>query len=351
VNSDEETIMPTELWGTFSVKDHLRKRPFVTEVLVYDRLMIPRQPTLEEEPPEPGENQEAAEWPEDWKPQQLRELLNILREGDLAIELPWGKQARQDWSKLYHGHLLNDLGAKRTQLAEAAKQEIEMAKANVPDQAPFIATGGLIAMYVANAVQNDTAKRLVSLTRKAGVEIEPVIAYGSYQDFQQEQRLRPANPNRSHENLCPYALLSWEFFGDEDTDKSDHELLRAAVKLASRKDFRETRASFHDWLKKMHDGNHDSEEARQEMLKMLVEYRAFVAGERITTAVRYVAKVVPVLAPLAALILGDPATMGLGVGAGGASLLVEWLLPAKPMEDRLRGAAMVCEARRFLGKM
>ena len=50
--------MKTEIWGTFSVKDHLRRRPFVAEVLLYDRLMIPRPPTPQEERPEPGKENE-----------------------------------------------------------------------------------------------------------------------------------------------------------------------------------------------------------------------------------------------------------------------------------------------------
>lgn len=29
------------LWGTFSVADHLRRRPFVADVLLYDRLIVP----------------------------------------------------------------------------------------------------------------------------------------------------------------------------------------------------------------------------------------------------------------------------------------------------------------------
>ncbi len=29
------------LWGTFSVVDHLRRRPFVADVLLYDRLVVP----------------------------------------------------------------------------------------------------------------------------------------------------------------------------------------------------------------------------------------------------------------------------------------------------------------------
>lgn len=341
--------MKTELWGTFSVRDHLRKRPFVTEVLLYDHLMIPRPPTPEEEELEPGEKTQGRGWPEEWEPNKLRELLNILREEDLAVELPWGKQARQDWSKLYHGHNLDDLGAKRTEVVEAAKHEIEMAKLNAPDQAAFIATGGLIALYITNAVHNDVARRLVTLTRKPGVEIEPVIAYGSYENFRQEQRLRPADTKPPADSLCPYALFGWEFFVPDDTDKSDHDLLRAAVKLASRTEFRETRQSFHGWLKKMHDGSHDPEAARTEMLKMLKDYRDFVSGSGIKTTVRYVAKVAPVLAPLAAL-LGDVTGIGVGMAVGGASLLVERLLPEKAPDDRVRPAALVYDARRFFGK-
>jgi hypothetical protein len=341
--------MKTELWGTFSVTDHLRQCPFVAEVLLYDRLMIPRPPTPEEEPPETGEEEQGIGWPEKWRPQKLRGLLDILKEKDLAVELPWGKQARQDWSRLYDGQSLDDLGAKRTELAEATKSEIEMAKQNVPDQAPFIATGGLIALYITNAVQNKVAQRLVGLIRKPGAEIEPVIAYGRYQDFQQEQHLRPADPKPPPDKFCPYALFGWEFFVPEDTDKSEDDLLRAAVQLASRSEFQETRQSFHGWLKKMHDGSQDPQDARVEMLKMLKEYRDQVRGSGIKTAVRYVAKVVPVLAPLAGLI-GDVTGIAVGVAVGGASLLVEWLLPEKAPDERLRPAALVHDARRFFGK-
>jgi hypothetical protein len=341
--------MKTELWGTFSVRDHLRKRPFVTEVLLYDRLMIPRPPTPEEEAPEPGEKTHAG-WPAEWEPQKLHELLDILGEHELAVELPWGKQARQDWSKLYHGQNVNDLGARRTALAIAAKYDIEAAKTITPDQAPYIATAGLISMYIAGAVQNKAARRLVDLTRKPGVEIDPVIAYGSYQDFQQEQALRPAAASKPPPaDISPYALFGWEFFVPEDSEKSDHDLLRAAARLAARPDFQETRQSFHSWLKKMHDGSHDPEDARVEMLRMLEDFRNQVRGSGIKTAVRYVAKVAPVLAPLAGL-FGDVTGIGVGVAVGGAALLVEWLLPEKKPEERVRPAALVHDARRFFGK-
>jgi hypothetical protein len=44
----------SELWGTFSVRDHLRRRAFVAELLIYDRLVIPYPP--------PGDGVEYGRW-------------------------------------------------------------------------------------------------------------------------------------------------------------------------------------------------------------------------------------------------------------------------------------------------
>jgi hypothetical protein len=37
--------MKIQQWETFSVRDHLKARPFVAEVLLYDKLVFPRTPT------------------------------------------------------------------------------------------------------------------------------------------------------------------------------------------------------------------------------------------------------------------------------------------------------------------
>jgi hypothetical protein len=60
--------MTIELWGTFSVRDHLVDRAFVADVLLYDRLVIP---TLPEHTPETG-------WPASWKLAKQRALLGDL---------------------------------------------------------------------------------------------------------------------------------------------------------------------------------------------------------------------------------------------------------------------------------
>ena len=338
-----------ELWGAFSVRDHLRRRPFVAEVLLYDRLMIPRPPTLEEEQPEPKEESQLTRWMRSgWKPGRLKNALDILRERELAIELPWAEQARRDWSDLYHGSDFAQIGGKRSEIVNMARAEIEMAKATMPNQAAFVATGGLIATYVAGEVQHPLAQRLVALARTPGVPIEPVIAYRSYKEFQHEQSVKKVKFDPTAER--PYAMFGWEFFVPEDSDKTDWQLLREACQLASRDDFRETRQSFHYWLKHMHEGNVDPETARDDMLKRLREYRAVIRGSRMKTIPRYVAKVAPVLAPLAHLVLPETYAIGGDAAAGGASLIVEWLLPEKKSDHHARPAALVHQARRFFDR-
>jgi hypothetical protein len=41
--------MTIELWGTFSVRDHLVSRAFVADVLLYDQLVIPTMPENDDE--------------------------------------------------------------------------------------------------------------------------------------------------------------------------------------------------------------------------------------------------------------------------------------------------------------
>src|SRR6478672_430120 len=81
--------MSIELWGTFSVRDHLVERAFIADVLLYDRLVIPTRPDGT-----PGD-----EWPAAWKSAKQRTLLGDLAE--LAISVPWDAQRLlQDFANL-----------------------------------------------------------------------------------------------------------------------------------------------------------------------------------------------------------------------------------------------------------
>jgi hypothetical protein len=224
-----------------------------------------------------------------------------------------------------------------------------MVRIHTPGQ-QFVATGGVLAKYVSGELQHDLVRRLVALSMTPGVPVEPVIAYGSYRAFQQEQAVKKADPDNVPETLHPYALFGWTFFVPEDSDKTDEELLRAAVKLASRADFREARQSFHYWLKQIHAGGVDAKTAEIRMLKMLKEYRDIVRGSGWKTVLRFAAKAAPVIAPIGHLFLNEHLAIAGDSLARGAMLVVDKLVPEKKPDTRLRPAALVHEARRFFGK-
>ena len=77
--------MGRERWGTFSVRDHTLNQPFAVDVLMYDRLVIPR----------PADSIERGRWSvSGWEPDRLDSILAVLRtDGDEkkrhAITVDW----------------------------------------------------------------------------------------------------------------------------------------------------------------------------------------------------------------------------------------------------------------------
>jgi len=344
--------MKTELWGTFSVKDHIRPRPFVAEVLLYDKLMIPVPPISIEKKVKQDEKSEYKRWVENkWKPKRLFRLLDIIKEKnpDLIVELPWDKHAREDWENLYNSNDTEHFGKNKTTLLQSTKYEIDVAKTTAPNDAHYLATAGLISLYIANEMHNKVAKQLIALTKTPNTEIEPVIAYRSYQKFRKEQSLYSINQKITEKTINPYALFGWEFFVPEDSDKSDEQLLRLALKLARNNELQESRQLFHSWLKQMYEGNVDPEKAKEKMLSMLNQYQSIVRDSRIKTIVRYAAKIAPVLTPLTCFI-NPYIGVGLSVSAGFSPLFVEWMLPKKEPNLSYQPASLVYDARRFFGK-
>jgi hypothetical protein len=342
-----------ELWGTFSVRDHLRKRAFVAEVLAYDRLVIPRPPTEDEEESKPGEETQFRRWRRNkWNPGRLNRFLELLREKQLAIDLPWAGQARKDWEELYHGSDATKIGVGRATFTDRARTEVEWAKTVDPAQASYIATGGLIHSYVAGTVQNEVVQGFVRQVKASGAQIEPVIAYTSYRQLQKEQNIEPVERGTPPETLIPFALFGWDFYVPEDKDKSDYEMLWDAVQFASRSDLREQRQAFQGWLKEMHEGNADVKEAAEQMGKLLNDYQRIVRDSGVNTVIRYAAKAAPVLGKPLLHLLGLPhwEEAVADVLTGAVPLTIEPLLPKTELPPGVLPAAFIVAARRFLKK-
>src|SRR5260370_16170385 len=119
-------------------------------------------------------------------------------------------------------------------------------------------------MYVESGLANALARKSGERGRISDAEVEPVIAYGSYGEFDHDQDVSIAGqPPPASRGTAPRALFEWEFFVPEDSGESDAELLREAAKLARKPDFCEARQYFHGWLKQMYSGDVDSHDACQ----------------------------------------------------------------------------------------
>jgi hypothetical protein len=78
-----------QLWGCYAVNDHIDPHPFVADVLLYDRLVIPVLP----EDPTPDE---VRQWV-NWQPEKQRRLLGILK--GIAHPIPWTHERRDEYQQ------------------------------------------------------------------------------------------------------------------------------------------------------------------------------------------------------------------------------------------------------------
>jgi hypothetical protein len=69
--------MAREVWGTYSVKDHLAPRAFLADLMFYDRLVLPV--------PLPGEEDK---W-KDWNPKRQGAFISVLEEAKRVKTVPW----------------------------------------------------------------------------------------------------------------------------------------------------------------------------------------------------------------------------------------------------------------------
>lgn len=114
--------MDWELWGTFSVGDHLRRRAFVSDVLLYDRLVIPT-------PPESDVGEQDRWRQMGWRPARQRRLLGLLGR-NRVIRVPWTEFHRQSWETCYReareaqpGGV--DPAVVRAEMAQAAADDVK----------------------------------------------------------------------------------------------------------------------------------------------------------------------------------------------------------------------------------
>lgn len=235
--------MSKQVWGTFSVKDHCDPGAFVSEVMLYDRLVIPFPP----------DDNERERWnKEGWEPDHLDKVVKIL--GERAYTVPWNDHREQSWKN-------------RFEAGRALAQ-------NTGDWA-FSATR---AELTAGLPRNVTG-------------IQAIANYTSMASLEKELGLKE-RPDSPLPGGTAVAILGHEFLVPQDPKWSYEDLLREAVELSSDPAFRRKRSSFWRWQREFMDdkGITDQsaiQDAIDEMLDLLEDEKAVIRKKKIKTGAQF----------------------------------------------------------------
>lgn len=220
--------IPLQIWGTFSVSDHLAQRPFIADVLLYDRLVVPV----------PGDDIDR--WHQNgWEPSKQASLLNVLADGDLVRQVVWDAGMRDDFERAWKEE------RERAQDGERAEDGYRRDLATRLN--PMAMTRGLLFK------EAEEKRDQEFFASHPEVVVESVAAYPSFERFDRARPRARAQLEPSDTAPTPRAedtpelssVFGWEFFVPEDDPRSDEDVLADAVELARKPSFRTARAEFH----------------------------------------------------------------------------------------------------------
>ena len=328
----------TSLWATFSVADHLRRRPFVADVLLYDRLVVPV----------PDGDDETKRW-RDLKrdPDRQHKLLEIA--GELAIPIPWSIERSRLWASQYAAaqQAGADEAAVRDDVAKAVTFDANNigAARHASSTQPPIAAGAPDpddpAYMVTRLVLQDefgSRKDRALLARVPLIEeVETVVAYSSYRGFSKERGI--VHPRDDAPGGQPVFTFEWSFFVPSSSKRSDADLLRQAVDLAHADEIRTWRAAVQRWRRDWFLRGTSDDAALADLEAMIADYRR--AARRLKIEVRSRWGLAVAGAAAGALAVAFPPA-----GIAAAVLGLGSLVPAQQIPKELEAAAMFHEARK-----
>ena len=333
--------MTIELWGTFSVRDHLVNRAFIADVLLYDLLVIPTMPESEDE----------TEWPASWGLAKQRALLNDL--GDLAIPIPWDKGRRDTWQKRFDDAQPKERGFARGQVTAIVASDVAMARDPQYKDLPYKITRQLLQDF-ANADADDRLFRKLRVTRKVrpGSILEAVSAYQSFETFAADiPEADASQPEDYAQHLTPTSVFGWQFFVPDSSDvgeREDRRLLEKAIKLAMKTEFIEMRQDFYSWWSDVVASDITAAEARADMKQRVAEYQKLIKGQGWKTTARYAIKIADAFSGGLGL-FNEMASIGAEAILGSADILVDERMKRANAPARLKVAAIFHDARTRLG--
>ena len=195
-----------EVWAAYSVRDHLSTKPFISDVMLYDRLVIPTPAAGDED-----------KW-KDWDTARQEQLLKIL--GDRAMPIVWDEYLQNDWQTRWDA--AKALGPQTNSAA------FRMTPTVLVTKMPKHVTG---VCAVAAFDSPDTLKKEMTLQERP----QPLEKGGQ------------VAPEALPANAVLAAVIGREFMVPNDPERSAHDLLRIAVDISSDGRFRRKRAAYWRW--------------------------------------------------------------------------------------------------------
>jgi hypothetical protein len=310
-----------ETWGTFSVTDHLHRRAFVADAVLYDRLVIP-VPDAEER----------KRWTDlGRRPDVLERKLEILEE--VAARPEDSLVQRLNWTQAFRQRLDDSYPHER---AEARREDTNPAWADAIDR------GAL-----AHGMRTDR----FGFGEASTPEIVP--AYTSYGALDADFKLRTVPTDRSgrpDDRLV--GVIGWQFLVPEDSALDDDSLLRQAVRLVQDERFRAAREEFHQFRREATGLGESPEQFRRELESKLSDYQkatARAARARVKTTTLRAFALVGASAALAAAIAAMPPVgiAAAALGVAGVGVDIGWRIP--DLGEPPQAVAMFHDARKQFG--
>ena len=208
-----------ELWGTFSVRDHCRRGAFITEVLLYDQLVLPVVPSADDfdrEAQVKGEKVDAAklarqEWERwtkaGWNPARQTLLTIILRSKDRVSLIPWTLDRQSEWK---------------------ARMAAEFSNAR---RNGYFLTGSVLEQFAPRM-----AKTIVAVSQ-----------YRSLAELRKGEGIRRVRPHEPLPSSTLLAVLGHELLLPGDPKEDNFRYLEEALDISSDPAYRERRRRLYEW--------------------------------------------------------------------------------------------------------
>ncbi len=313
--------MGRERWGTFSVIDHLQNRAFVTDVLLYNRLVIPFPPT---------ETERARWFKNNWQPDKLDAKLELL--GDIAVPVAWDKSKQIAFNNLYQtsSAVNSDIALHLDGIRNNIDYEVDK-------QNPYEITKAILSKWKMPEMPGVTT-------------VWAMAAYSSYEGYKKDIDTFALNTIEKQSQRHLSMIISQKFLVPENNGKSDDDMLKDAIKLVDRDDFKEKRIALYKWQESIINENISDVKAIEELEELLKQYNKIVEKAASGTRWKFGFLVLNLLGAGAGLATGHIETLpAVGLGLTGLASITQYLKFDRKLDitkDSSYAAAMIHDVKK-----